>query len=159
MAPRKTPAPARRQLSVETAPINSDPELDSDDLDGGFDPVQAATELKRVIEGHKKQRFAIRKQIEKKYETTVAEIVKRTEKRLADEDKTLARTRQAQLAKLVAAVEAREAAQQAIANKVGRFYDSCANLTSLLETVYKGLSEEARSAQLDEEKDDAAVRE
>ncbi|CAK7205909.1 hypothetical protein SEUCBS139899_008689 [Sporothrix eucalyptigena] len=148
MPPRKTANTHKRQLSVETCGMSSDQGLDSDG-DGDFDPVQAATELKKVIDGHKKRRFAIRKKIEKKYETKVAEIVKRTETRLAERDKTKARARQEQMDRLVAAMEVRDAKQRAVADKVGRFYNNCMNLTSLLQTVYAGLAEEAKLAVLD----------
>lgn len=52
--------------------------------------------------------------------------------------------------RLVVAMEARDAKQRAVADKVGRFYNSCMNLTSLLQTVYTGLAEEAQLAVLDE---------
>ncbi|KAL1903058.1 hypothetical protein Sste5346_000342 [Sporothrix stenoceras] len=147
MPPRKS-STLRRQPSVELGGISSDTGLDSES--DGFDPVQAATELKKVIDEHKKHRFAARKKIEKKYQTKVAEIVKRTEARLAERDKARARTRQEQMDRLVAAMEARDAKQRAVADKVGRFYNSCMNLTSLLQTVYTGLAEEAQLAVLND---------
>ena len=52
--------------------------------------------------------------------------------------------------RLVAAMEARDAKQRAVADKVGRFYNSCMNLTSLLQTVYTGLAEKAQVAVLED---------
>ena len=52
------------------------------------------------------------------------------------------------MAQLVAAIETRDAKQRAVADRVGRFYDSCMNLTNLLQRVYTGLAEEARQATL-----------
>lgn len=60
--------------------------------------------------------------------------------------------------RLVAAVEIRDARQRAIAEKIGRFYDSCANLTSLLQSVYSGLAEEARRAELGDGSSQASRR-
>ncbi|CAK7239935.1 MAG: hypothetical protein STHCBS139747_001370 [Sporothrix thermara] len=149
MPPKRTANARPRQLSVEVGGISSDLNMDSD-MEGDFDPVQAATELKRIIDGHKKRRFAIRKKIESKYESKVAEIVRRTEARLAERDKGRARTRQEQMNRLVAAMEVRDAKQRAVADNVGRFYNECMNLTSLLQTVYAGLAQEAEQAVLDD---------
>ena len=49
MPPRTTSSAIRRQPSVDTAGLSSDRGLDSEG-DGDFDPVQAATELKKVID-------------------------------------------------------------------------------------------------------------
>ncbi|CAK7208329.1 hypothetical protein SBRCBS47491_000055 [Sporothrix bragantina] len=149
MPPRKAANARARQPSVDVGGMSSDMNMDSD-MDGDFDPVQAATELKRVIDGHKKRRFAFRKKIEGRYESKVAEIVKRTEARLAERDKARARTRQGQMDRLVAAMEVRDAKQRDVADKVGRFYNGCMNLISLLQTVYTGLAEEAQLAVLDD---------
>ena len=52
--------------------------------------------------------------------------------------------------RLVAAMEVRDAKQRAVADNVGRFYNECMNLTSLLQTVYAGLAQEAEQAVLDD---------
>ncbi|CAK7267272.1 hypothetical protein SEPCBS57363_002512 [Sporothrix epigloea] len=149
MPPRKKSNARPRQFSVDVDGMGSDINMDSD-VDGDFDPVQAAMELKRVIDGHKKRRFGARKKIEDKYESKVAEIVKRTEIRLAEREKSRTRTRHEQMDRLVAAMEVRDAKQRAVADKIGRFYNECMNLTSLLQTVYASLAEEAQQAVLDE---------
>ncbi|ERT02160.1 uncharacterized protein SPSK_05594 [Sporothrix schenckii 1099-18] len=148
MPPKKL-STSRRQPSVDLTGLSSDPGVDSD-ADVDFDPVLAATELKKVIDEHKKHRFAARKKIEKKYQTKVAEIVKRTEARMAERDMAKARTRQEQMGRLVAAMEARDVKQRTVADKVGRFYNSCMNLTSVLQMVYSGLAEDAQKAVLDD---------
>ncbi|CAK7264825.1 hypothetical protein SEPCBS119000_001194 [Sporothrix epigloea] len=149
--PPKTKNGARlRQLSVEGDGLGSDMNLDSD-VDGDFDPVQAALELKRIIDGHKKRRFGARRKIEEKYEYRVAEIVKRTEIRLAEREKSRVQSRQKQMNRLVAALEVRDAKQRAVADKIGRFFNDCMNLASLLQTVYASLAEETQLAVLDEE--------
>ncbi|CAK7219725.1 hypothetical protein SCUCBS95973_003915 [Sporothrix curviconia] len=159
MPPRKTTSTRTRQPSVEVGGMDSDLNMDSDididsDGDGDFDFMQAAIELKSVIEKNKQRRSIIRKKIEGQYESKVTEIVKRTEARLAERDKARARTRQEQMDRLVAAMEVRDAKQRAVADKVGRFYNACMNLTSLLQTVYAGLAEEAQQAVLDNEQRD-----
>ncbi|EPE05805.1 hypothetical protein F503_08336 [Ophiostoma piceae UAMH 11346] len=148
MPPKRVTRPLQRQLSLETPAMTSDPDIDSDD--NGFNPVKAASALQKSIEGHKKRRFAARKRIEKKYQAKVADIVKLAEARLAERQKNNCRAhlRQEQMAQLVAAIETRDAKQRAVADRVGRFYDSCMNLTSLLQRVYTGLAEEARQATL-----------
>ena len=50
MPPKRTANARPRQLSVEVGGISSDLNMDSD-MEGDFDPVQAATELKRIIDG------------------------------------------------------------------------------------------------------------
>lgn len=50
MPPRKKSNDRPRQFSVEIDGMGSDINMDSD-ADGDFDPVQAAMELKRVIDG------------------------------------------------------------------------------------------------------------
>lgn len=111
--PAQKTAASRRQPSIETADMSSDPILDSDGEDT-FDPVQAATELNRVIDRvcyfdpsscfvgahqipkanvmrhqHKKRRNTNRKRIEKKYKSKVAEIVKTAEMRMDERDKAM----------------------------------------------------------------------
>ena len=49
MPPKRVTRPLQRQLSLETPGMTSDPGLDSDD--NGFNPVKAATELQKSIEG------------------------------------------------------------------------------------------------------------
>ncbi|EFX04758.1 hypothetical protein CMQ_1686 [Grosmannia clavigera kw1407] len=147
MPSRKSGAATQKQHDIDNTVTSIDVDLSSD-IDEGFNPVQAATDLKKVVEIHKKRRHAMRKKIEARYEARVTDIVRRTERRLAERDERIAEVRGEQLARLVAAVEGKDTQQRSAAGKVARFYDGCINLANVIESVYTGLAAEAKAADL-----------